>query len=316
MLFAFCIETSHGRGMGHLFRTICVAKGLLNLNHKVIVFLNTHEPSLEYLKNENINFYDIKDFENFKLNLSHYIKKYDVDIWINDRLNTEEYENKIIKSFNIPLISFDDQGSGSPFCDLNIVALDFYNRGKFKGKKVLYGPKYLVLNPEIKNVIRHRTELQNIVVTLGGTDTYETSFKVVEKLKLFPQKITLIIGPGFKNKKALRDLKHHNLIVKENVPSLIQEFKNKDLAITGGGITAFEAVASGLPTIIIASETFEIDVGKYLSNLGVAIYSGFRNKFGLPNNIDNGSIKIMSKLAINKISCNGLDEVIREILEL
>ena len=71
-----------------------------------------------------------------------------------------------------------------------------------------------------------------------------------------------------------------------------------------------------MPTIIIASETFEIEVGKYLSDLGVAIYSGFRNQFHLPSSIDNNLIAKMSNLAINKISCNGLDKVIKEILEL
>ena len=138
MLFAFCIESSHKRGMGHLFRSICLAKELLKLNHKVLVFLNTHKPSFEHLKNENIDFYDIKNFEDFKLNLKNYIKKHNIDIWINDRLHTGKFESKVIKSFNIPLVSFDDQGPGSQFCDLNFVALDFYNKNKFKGKNIIW----------------------------------------------------------------------------------------------------------------------------------------------------------------------------------
>ena len=41
---------------------------------------------------------------------------------------------------------------------------------------------------------------------------------------------------------------------------MAEEMSRHDLAVTGGGMTPFEANAAGLPCIVVANETFEIQV--------------------------------------------------------
>ena len=106
MLYAFCIESSHERGMGHLFRSLCLAKELLKLKIKVLFFLNQHKPSVDYLQKEGIDYHIIKSFDKLSCFLEEYLKKYRIDVWINDRLNTKINESKIIKSFLYLFIFF------------------------------------------------------------------------------------------------------------------------------------------------------------------------------------------------------------------
>ena len=80
---------------------------------------------------------------------------------------------------------------------------------------------------------------------------------------------------------------------------MAKEMSNYNLA-TGGGITPFEANASGLPCIVIANEKFEIPVCKRLEKLGGSVFAGFRNEI---NN------EIFKKLDIYSMSNNGLRNI-------
>ena len=92
---------------------------------------------------------------------------------------------------------------------------------------------------------------------------------------------------------------------------------NHDLAITGGGITAFEANASGLPAIVIANEIFEEQVGRHLDKLGGTKYAGHHTEFiDFSLDIPRLSIEEMSKLGIKNIELDGVKNVVGKILEL
>ena len=185
-------------------------------------------------------------------------------------------------------------------------------------KKVLKGVDYLILNSQINLFKKNRIKLENILVTLGGSDTYAVTIKVLKLLKKYNIKATIHTGPSFKHKEELQKNLTTNFKIVDFVPSLIEEFSKYDLAITGGGITPFEANASGLPCMIIANETFEVPNGEFLSSLGSSLYLGFHE------NIDESKFKDIEKLNLENMSQNGLlklntkavEKIYREILSL
>src|SRR5207302_11164696 len=92
--------------------------------------------------------------------------------------------------------------------------------------------------------------------------------------------------------------------INTTVKSLMAEMAHYDLAVCGGGITAYEASASGLPCIIIANERFEESHGRYLERLGSSIFAGHHE------NINQQAFKELpiSKLsAISQIGLTRLD---------
>ena len=160
------------------------------------------------------------------------------------------------------------------------------------------------------------TSLNRIIVTLGGTDTYGVTLKVVAWLNCEGRKATVILGPGFSHKEELENSLGPNIELKENVPSLVQEFYDYDLAIIGAGITAFEAAAAGLPTITIANEEFEIGNAEYLQELGCTIFAGHHNDINFDCFNTDIALAKMSQAGLDNVTTKGAELVSHELLKL
>lgn len=315
-MFAICIESSHDRGMGHFYRALNLANYFLQINQPCILYINDHEPSIDILNKTNLP-YRIIDLTDCRNNWeSHLIKQDKINIWINDRLDTDIIHAKKIKATNIPLVTFDDRGSGADLADINIVGLSFNSSEKLPGIKVLRGLDYLILNPTINSFKRLRNNLSSILVTLGGSDTYGVTVKVVEFLKAINLKATILVGPAFIHIEELNKVLNNNFILKNNVFSMIEEFHYHDLAITGGGITPFEANASGLPCIVIANEIFEVPIGEALEKLGGSTFAGYHKSFLLPNFISNFPLEEMSCSGMKNIDTLGVERVTEALMKV
>ncbi len=298
-MFAICIEASHSKGMGHLFRMLNFAKYLKKQKEEFIFLINDNDKTKDILVLHNIS-YIIVDLDDFTSNWEFVIiEKYDIKYWINDRLDTNKQHSLNIKNRDIKLITLDDLGSGAKYSDINICGLFFHNN-TLESKKILKGIKHLILNDEIQKYKKVRAEIKNILVTLGGSDTYGVTIKVLKLLKKYNIKATIHIGPSFEDRKELNKELTSDYKVITYVPSLIEEFSKCDLAITGGGITPFEANASGLPCLIIANELFEIPNGKFLDDLGSSKFLGYYD------NIDETILSNLDDLDINSMSKNGM----------
>lgn len=276
-MLALCIESSHFRGMGHLFRALNLADGLRERGLNPVFLLNAHAPAQELLSkrgylHEVVPLGDRSGWE------GEVIERLGVRLWINDRLNTDAHHARQVKSFGLPLVTFDDKGEGAEMSDLNVAALIFDGIGKLQGQSILQGPDYLILNPEIVRFQRLRTRVDSLLVTLGGSDTYGVTVSVVRQLAEAGRGATVIVGPAFEHNEALEQVLTPAFELKRNVPSLSAEFNRHDLAVTGGGLTPFEAAASGLPCIVIANEDFEVPVGYALAEFGVAVFAGHHER--------------------------------------
>ena len=313
-MFAICVEASHNKGMGHLFRMLNFAQYLEKQNEKFIFIINDNDKTKDILKSNNMVF-EIVDLENFDNNWEkNIIAKYKILYWINDRLSTNLLHTLNIKKSNIKLITLDDLGSGAKDSDINICGL-FFKKDKLEGKKILKGTNYLILNDEINKYKKERLVINNILVTLGGSDTYGVTIKVLKLLKKYNLKATIHIGPSFAHLEELEKELTSNYKVITYVPSLIEEFGKYDLAITGGGVTPFEANASGLPCLIIANEFFEIPNGKFLDESKSSKFLGHYNN---PNesifsNLNKLDIKSMSKNGLKILNTQAVELIYKEI---
>ena len=293
------LEASHTKGMGHLFRMLNFTKYLESKNQDFIFIINDNEKTKDILQKQNLE-YEVVDYQDLNSNWeSNIINKYKVKYWINDRLDTDNIHSENIKNENIKLITFDDLGSGAELCDINICGL-FFNNTNLLGKKILKGTDYLILNSEIDKYKKERKEIKNILVTLGGSDTYGATIKVLKLLKKYNIIATIHIGPSFEHIQELKEELTNDYKVITFIPSLMEEFTNYDLAITGGGVTPFEANASGLPCLIVANELFEIPNGEYLDSINSSKFIGHHE------NINEGIFFDLYKLEINSMSQNGM----------
>lgn len=315
-MFALCIESSHARGMGHFYRALNLADGLAKAGHPCKIYLNDHAPSLQILVERGIphRIVNLDDFASgWEIRL---IQEDAISLWLNDRLDTDARHAEKIKVAGIPLVTFDDRGTGAALADLHIAALAFDAQEKLAGIRLLRGADYLILNQKISDYTRQRKELASILVTLGGSDTYGVTVQVVKLLKEMGLTATIVVGPSFMHMDKLNEALTEGFTLKRSVPSMIEEFYRHDLAITGGGITPFEANASGLPCVVIANELFEIPVGMALQKLGGSIFAGHHEslssllfKAGLP-------LEQMSQAGMRNIGLQGTQRVIGALQKL
>jgi spore coat polysaccharide biosynthesis predicted glycosyltransferase SpsG len=319
-MIAICLESSHQKGMGHLFRSLHLSSFLKSQGQTSMIFLNNHEPALEILRNQHqdfqiINLNDVTSDWETKM-----IRQFGIRLWINDRLDTEERHAEFVKKNKIPLLTFDDRGGGAALADVHFAALVFNQKEKLKGHRVLAGLNYLILNPEITQYRRLRENKEKLLVSLGGSDTYGVSLKILKYLRQLRVLATIHVGPSFAQHRALREFAGREYPVISNVPSLIRVFAGYDLVFSGGGITPYEANAMGLPCLMVSCEDHERPSCEFLQQLGSSFYLGKCEKLSaarITEALRQSHVSEMSKAGLEKIPVEGLQnirEVIKEFL--
>lgn len=319
-MLAVCIECSHQRGMGHLFRAVNLIAVCKKRGINTLLLVNEDEKGLRILKEHQIipvivDLWDeISDWE------ADLIAEYKISVWLNDRLNTSAATAQHVKAEGIPLFTIDDMGEGAAYADGNFASLIFEQTEKVPGKRVYAGNDYLILNSEIGQFRRVRSAMNNILVTLGGSDTYGVTLKVIAFLKQWQQahpavRVSVLLGPGaviYEEAKAA--LEGSGFFLVSHVPSLMEYFAQFDLAVTGGGVTAFEAAASGLPCLVVANELHEIQIGRHLEKLGCAVFAGYYQEMDLSRIGEFTDIEKMSRMGMERIALNGAERIC-EIIE-
>jgi spore coat polysaccharide biosynthesis predicted glycosyltransferase SpsG len=317
-MIVLCIESSHQRGMGHLYRALHLLKHIESDNQPALVLINEHTPSIGVLEQNGVPFETV-DLEDRKSDWeSRIIRLHRVEAWLNDRLDTDILHSMNVKKNGTPLITFDDRGSGAEICDLHFAALAFERPELLQGAEVFTGIEYLVLDPEIADCRRLRQGLARILVSMGGSDTYGTTLSILRFLKQLRRGATIHIGPSFIHRDQLDSEINGHFEIIRSVPSLIREFPAFDLAVTGGGITPFEANASGLPCIVVANEDHEKEIGRFLHSRGSSHYLGFKDGIsaeGLENAFRKIDIGGMSSTGMAVFGLKGAENIWRTIRE-
>lgn len=302
--------------MGHFYRALTLVRGLAAAGEKCMVYINDHATSLGILAQQRVP-YRVVDLQDFTGRWEAALVARDgIRLWVNDRLDTDARHAANVKATGVPLATFDDHGQGAALADLHIAGMCFNESEPLAGKVVLRGVKYMVLNPDIADHVRLRKSLGSILVTLGGSDTYGVTVKVVQALGRMGLAATVVVGPGFGHIADLQRCLGEHFILKRGVPSMIEEFSFHDMAITGGGITPFEANASGLPCVVIANELFEIPVGRELERLGSSVFAGHHESLRARFFDPGMRLEPMSRAGLANIGLDGTQRVVFALLEL
>lgn len=301
--------------MGHLFRMVTLyteaqKRGVAG----AFVLLGRHEPAEMRLRQLGIQCVIVDEtLPGWEM---HVIRQFRPDAWVNDRMDTEQDHVLRVRGAGVPVMTFDDAGSGAPNSDIQVAALADACGVFPEGKRVLTGLEYLILSPELRMFRRLRQDNDRIIVNLGGSDTYGVTVDVIRWLVKNEKSATVVLGPGFQHAAELNALPLSKIEIKSNVPSLVATFSQFDFAITGGGITSFEAAAAGLPTLAIANELHEIDYCLYLQALGCSIYAGYRNEANFNLLKEANNFEKMSLDGINNVPLDGVDNICTILIQM
>ena len=182
------------------------------------------------------------------------------------------------------VLAIDDFGKRHHGCDVlldqNVLpgAPNQYEALTPRNCKHLLGPEYALLQPvyqQTRQDIRPRSgPIKRILIFFGGVDSANMTEKAVDAfLELQRQDIgvDLVLGSNYVHQDAVRrKVKGYgNIHVHVGLPDLADLMRIADFAMGAGGVTHWERMCLGLPSVVVSLSANQTPVNEGLSNLGL-----------------------------------------------
>lgn len=251
-------------GTGHVVRDLLIADKLKETKEFEIAFLmRDYKNGSRKVLDRGYKVYKIplgKDELEETINV---IKDFSPEIVVTDKLDTEEDYMQKIKETGAILVTLDDVGSGQKYADVTINAICE------SGTSLYEGPKYIVL-PEIKRKEIKEIEPQDcriLFLCFGGYDHLNITRKTMKALENIDEKIEVIIviGDAYKYQNELNVFlkrSKRNFTVYFQPKNFGDLFDQADIAVVSGGLTLFEAMARGIPSIVIYQHEHQVETAR------------------------------------------------------
>lgn len=149
------------------------------------------------------------------------------------------------------------------------------------------GTSYLVLDP-VYGLLHQRHKriadrIGSVVVNMGGGDSGSCFVKVLEGLRLCGHELEVTGIPGFASwgQKALAEIDWRPLRFRwaASDESVAKLTFRADLAVTAGGLSAFEALCAGTPLMALAADEFQKKTTSALARADACIDLGRMDNF-------------------------------------
>lgn len=316
-------EASDSIGLGHLKRMMTLGQYLNeNKNNGVFYAINKNECAKKILK-DNGYIYDFEIAQN-EDELIKYINSCKADILIIDvqKLQGGTCYNfdKIKKLTGIKKIILIDKYMNDDNVDLCILQgiQSDETLNKINRYKVIHGLKTIFINNDFRKIKYDPKD--EIVISFGGSDINNFTTKVValiNKIHINKQyKYKFILGPYFKFEtelnRELSNFKYEYEMVKNPI-SIAQEIKNASLGIVYYGVSFYEFLFLGIPTInIITDKQYEDEFKNVQKTLNI-------EQCGIVPNINCEKLEYyinnIDKLNLNKFNISDMNYMYENIIK-
>jgi len=269
-------------------RCITIAKEFLKNGEDCIFFL-AEEKETKRLAENGFNYRvlhtDWRDMESEKNVLEYILRKEGVDYLIVDSYQiTKSY--LIYLEQIVPVLCIDDIGRESyPVSAVLHYAIwpeDKHFRQMYQGKKTLLlaGMQYIPLRDEFCTGERSEVREKSILITTGGTDTYNVAGRLVieclQREDLKEYSFHVIVGSlNLFERELIRIAEKSECVhLHKDVRNMSDYMRSCELAVSAGGTTLFELCASKIPTVCFSFADNQRGFTEELGKRNVMLYAG------------------------------------------
>jgi UDP-2,4-diacetamido-2,4,6-trideoxy-beta-L-altropyranose hydrolase len=152
------------------------------------------------------------------------------------------------------------------------------------GCRLLLGPRYALLESAYATMRRQITgpaedEPRRLVVSFGGSDPSGETRKVLEAIEgidLADLHIDVVLGAGSRDsEEELHDVTtRNNVSYHVDLPNLVGLLSEAELAVGAGGITTWERICLGVPSLVTSVAPNQMPVAVALQEAGVIVSMG------------------------------------------
>jgi len=200
---------------------------------------------------------------------------------------TQEYM-RLLKQRGLKIADFDDLGDGRDSADILIDANVHTSQKNTNNQMQLFGERYILLNPIFSSYNQKekpiRNKISNLVMFFGGSDPSNIGGFILENYGnlMITRLSATLIARGFKrgqlaastaagSSAQLETLRIIDTVLEPR--EMAELYFNADIAIVSGGISLYETLCVGTPTITInhnAEQNRNVEYYKdYHLNLGI-----------------------------------------------
>jgi spore coat polysaccharide biosynthesis predicted glycosyltransferase SpsG len=272
-------------GLGHLHRSISFLEGAKD--HAQFTVIVIIDKGLEMLfKNiSNVSFIYSDDFLSNAINALNDQNQY----CILDMVELADNQQQFIRSKYKKIISLSPVFNNYGIIDYIFTRFSEYNYPEHI--TVFSGLQYSIFNSNCTPIsdevyLKNLNESQlTIGISMGGVDAPNKTLKILEAIAKLKQDCTfwVLLGEGYSHSyqdivdTIKRDSDHEIVLAKSN-KSMWKILSNCSLAIFAGGLTSFEAIYAGLPTInIFEKEIHQSIISREIIERNVSLNLGLIN---------------------------------------
>lgn len=253
---AIVVNASNEIGTSYIDRCLAIASKLVF--HEVLFLTDEHYPlGSEIFEKKNFSF---KTFEDLP-DLLKILSENNIQIVINDVLNTSEGYISALKQEGYFVINFEDVGVGSQFAD--VVFDDLYEHDSSE-ENVYSGYKYFILKDEYfyQNPKIIRNDVTNVLVKFGESDSSNLTEKVVDALVAsdYDGRIDVIVGLAYEGLEDLISKYESNPLIQiyRDVSNVSEFIFKADIVFTSSSKFVYEVCSVGVPTICLCEDEREL----------------------------------------------------------
>lgn len=244
-------------GTGHVRRSLALARRLTEQGSTEIVFLMRDFPGSRDMVTTSeyqVDFFPIDGNEGETILDA--VSKYDSDIALFDNLDNDPVVLKKLSDRGIVTIAMDDVGDGSVVADIAINSIRQTGVGVYDGFDYLYYP-----DRETK-IDKSANDGFTLFISFGGFDHAGLSRRVVELITGLENVDSIQIVCGRFEVDVDSILNQSSMKGKINVHKETEAFSDllaqSNLALVGGGLSMFHAIAKGIPSVVIAQYDHQV----------------------------------------------------------
>jgi UDP-2,4-diacetamido-2,4,6-trideoxy-beta-L-altropyranose hydrolase len=166
----------------------------------------------------------------------------------------------------IPVISIHDLGLNPLSSDIVIdgsVAPGSFQNTFSRDVEIFRGADYMILDPVFQRLHQKRRlirkKIQSVIVNLGGGNSQAFFPKILEGLKLWDREVTVVGIRGFVRwgQDRVERMDWRPIHFRWESASPDSFLMNADLAITAGGLSAYEALCTGTPLLSLSYDPLQ-----------------------------------------------------------
>lgn len=318
-------------GFGHLVRTSALATEFHRNGHQVTCVTTTPNEARSVFTdateilalNANTERDDFPDW----------ILKSNPDIVLTDSYQIDtEYQQSLNTASKLLAVILDDNRYS--------ICADFLINGNIYATGLEYewtgtepewrlGLDYIPLRDEIRKLANNTPPWRDFpgraIVTLGGSDIRQSMPTVLSTFDGIDVDVEAIIGPGFssENRNAIHEAASEidaNVELVKDPPDLSERMFEADFAVSACGITVYELLTLGTPTIGLHLARNQVPIAKELEKSGAILHADPNQTDDIKENIammmTNSSLRRkLRETGLSLVDCKGAKRIYNVLME-